>query len=235
MPKLGNQRLALLAIAILVAAAAVGVIVAFTGGGGSSSNNAQTTTTVAGNQESALKGVSQQGLRIGSASAPATLYVFEDPQCPYCAQWSLDSLPATVNQFVKTGKLNLELRPIRIIGPDSEPGIRAVYAAAQQNRGWNMLEALYQRQGTEESGWITKSVITSAAREAGAAPARVESAMSSAPVTNKWRQAELLAQQWGVNGTPTFVLVKQLGTPQPVNPPGLEPADFTAALQSALQ
>ncbi len=172
---------------------------------------------------------------LGSASAPATLYVFEDPQCPYCRQWSLDSVPATVTQFVKTGKVNLKIQPIEVIGADSEPGIRAVYAAAKYNRAWNVFEALYQRQGEEQSGWITKDVIAAAATEAGVAPAKIEAGMQSAAVTSQWRAAEQQAQQWGVAGTPTFVLLKQLGTPRAVSPTSLEPADFTSALQAALQ
>ncbi|HZQ15521.1 MAG TPA: thioredoxin domain-containing protein [Gaiellaceae bacterium] len=235
--RLGSQRLVLLAVAVAVAAIAVGVVLALSGGGSSSAGDTTTvsTSTGGGNQESAFTGVAQQGLKLGPASAPASLYVFEDPQCPYCKQWSLDSIPATIEQLVKTGKVNLVLRPIEVIGADSEPGIRAVYAAARYNRGWSMLEALYQRQGQEGSGWITKDVIAAAAREAGLSPAKVEAAMNTPAVTSQWRDAQQTAQQWGVAGTPTFVLLKQLGTPTQVNPASLEPADFTSALQAALQ
>ena len=47
-----------------------------------------------------------------------------------------------------------------------------MYAAGQQNKLWNMAEALYERQGAENSGWITHAVIRSAAREARATPAK---------------------------------------------------------------
>ncbi len=231
-----RQRLVLLLVAVLVAAAAVGVALVFVGSGGGSSPGASgSTVSTTQNQESALAKVRQKGLELGSASAPNTLYVFEDPQCPYCKQWSLDSVPTTVSEFVKSGRVKLELRPIEVIGSDSEPGIRAVYAAAQKNKGWNMLEALYQRQGSEETGWITSAVIAAAADEAGVAPSFVASRLSSAAVTAAWRAGQTQAQQWGIAGTPSFVLVKQLGTPQQVNPGSLEPTDFAAALRAALQ
>jgi protein-disulfide isomerase len=233
---MARQRFLLLGIAALVAAVAVGVVLAFAGAKrNSSATTPSTTTATQGNQEAALVGVAQSGLRLGSAAAPATLYVFEDPQCPYCRQWSLDSLVATVDEFVKTNRVKLLLRPIEIIGPDSGPGIRAVYAAAQQNKAWNMLEALYQRQGAEQSGWITKDVLVASAKEAHASSAGVLGGLNSAAVTAAWRSSEQLAQQWGVAGTPTFVLVKQLGAPQQVSSASLEPADFTAALRSALK
>jgi protein-disulfide isomerase len=228
-----RQRLVLLGVAVLVAAIAVGVVVAFVGTGNGSSSGPPTTTT--GNQESALAGVAQHGLRLGSASAPATLYVFEDPQCPYCRQWSLDSVPAVVSEFVKTGRVNLVLQPIEAISEDSVPGVRAIFAAALKNRAWNMMEALYQRQGTERSGWITTGVLKDAAKEAGLSPSFVLDRLNSPTVTNAWRTSQQRAVNWGIRGTPTFILQKQLGTPQQVSPTSLEPQDFTAALRAALE
>jgi protein-disulfide isomerase len=233
---MARQRVTLLVIAALVAVACIGVVVAFVGtGGGSSSGNEPLATASTRARQSAFKGVAQSGLRLGSPTAAATLYVFEDPQCPYCAEWSLNAVAATVREFVKTGRLNMLLQPIRIVGTDSEPGLRAVYAAARQNRAWNMLEALYERQGTENSGWITQSVIEAAAQEAGAVPGLVVDAMRSAGVAAGWRKAELQASQWGIQGTPTFILVRQLGSPTQVQPSSLDAAGFTAALRSALQ
>ncbi len=232
--RLSRQRLIMLLAAVGVAVVAVVVVVALAGNGGGSSSADTTTVSTTGNTN-AFKGVPQNGLTLGKASASSTLYVFEDPQCPYCRQWSIDSVAPAVNEFVKTGQVKFVLNPIEIIGADSEPGIRAVYAASQQNKAWNMLEALYRRQGEEQSGWITNSVIADAAASAGASPTEVKKAMPTAAVTALWRASEQRAQQWGVGGTPTFVLVRQLGTPQQVTPSSLEPSDFSAALRSALQ
>jgi protein-disulfide isomerase len=225
--------------AIALAAVIVVAVVLLVGNGNGNPSASDTTTTTIGSTtpeaDTAFAGVRQVGLELGKATAPNTLYIFEDPQCPYCRQWSIDSEPSAVDEFVRTGQVKFELRPIEVIGPDSEPGIRAVYAASQQNKAYNMLEALYERQGEEESGWITPSVIADSAREVGADPVAIKKAMPSAKVTAQWGAAEKLAQQWGVAGTPTFALVKPLGTPQQVNPASLEPTDFNAALRAALQ
>ena len=239
MQGLSRNRLLLLLGAIALAAVIVVAVVLFVGNGNGSSSASDTTTTTSGSTtpeaESAFAGVRQVGLVLGKATAPNTLYIFEDPQCPYCRQWSIDSEPSAVDEFVRTGQVKFELQPIEVIGPDSEPGIRAVYAASQQNKAYNMLEALYERQGEEESGWITPSVIAASAHEVGADPVAIKNAMPTAKVTAQWGAAEKLAQQWGVAGTPTFVLLKPLGTPQQVNPASLESADFNAALRAALQ
>ena len=234
-----NRLLLLLGAVVAAAVIVVVVIVLVDNGGSSSAGDTVGTTTTSGSTTpesvSAFAGVRQVDLELGKATAPNTLYVFEDPQCPYCRQWSVDALPSAVDEFVRTGQVKFELRPIEVIGSDSEPGIRAVYAASQQNKAWNMSEALYQRQGQEQSGWITPGVIAASAREVGADPAAIRKAMPSKTVTAQWAASEQLVQQWGIGGTPTFVLIKQLGTPQQVNPSSLEPTDFNAALSAALQ
>jgi protein-disulfide isomerase len=234
-----RNRLLLLLGAIALAAVIVVAVILFIGNGNGSSSASGTTTTTSGSGTpeavSAFAGVRQKGLELGKATAPNTLYIFEDPQCPYCRQWSIDTEPSAVDQFVRTGQVKFELRPIEVIGSDSEPGIRAVYAASQQNKAYNMLEALYERQGEEQSGWITPAAIAASAREVGADPVALKKAMPTAKVTAQWAASEKLVQQWGVAGTPTFVLLKPLGTPQQVNPASLEPGDFNAALRAALQ
>src|SRR5262249_59473467 len=83
-------------------------------------------------------GIPKKGASRGRVAAPATMVVFEDPQCPFCRQWSVDTLPTVVRDFVRTGKLRLVYRGIEIIGPNSEPGLRAIFAAGKQNKLWNV-------------------------------------------------------------------------------------------------
>jgi predicted DsbA family dithiol-disulfide isomerase len=98
-----------------------------------------------------------------------------------------------------------------------------------------MAEALYERQGAENSGWITVPVVRAAAREIGLSPAKVVTAMKSSTVTSAIRKSVNEAQSLGVNGTPTFAIQKQLGTLQQLQVSGLDPSSFTPALDQALQ
>src|SRR5205085_6392456 len=88
-----------------------------------------------------------------------TLSEFGDPQCPCCRQFSLDALPAIINEYVRPGKVKLVFFGIVFIGPDSEAGLRATYAAGLQNRLWNFLDLLYKNQGPENSGWLTDGLL----------------------------------------------------------------------------
>jgi protein-disulfide isomerase len=230
-------RLLLILGAAVAAAIVVVLIVVFIGTGGSAATKTSSAIPPSGAPTgvAALKGVPQHGDILGKPSAPATLTVFEDPQCPYCRQWNIDTLPTVVQNYVRTGRVKLQYRGIVVIGENSVAGLRAIYGAAPQNKLWSIVEALYERQGAENSGWITIPVIKDAARAAGADPAKVVADADSQAVTAQLNANAKLAQQLGINGTPTFVLQKQLGTPQPLTVGGLEPDQFTPARDAALQ
>ncbi len=235
-----RNRLLLLvgAAALAIVVVVVVVIVAGTGGGSSST----TTTTAASTGGSSVpesvrifKGVPQSGDTVGKSGAETTLTVFEDPQCPFCRQWDIDTLPTVMRDYVRTGKIRLVYRGIEIIGPNSVAGLRAIYAAGNQNKLWNMSVALYERQGEENSGWITIPVIKSAANEIGANTAKLIVDADSNAVTAKLNAVQKEASTLGIDSTPTFVIQKPLGTPQQLNVSGLEPEQFTPALDAALQ
>jgi protein-disulfide isomerase len=242
------QRNRLLLIAAAVGGAAVLAVVLIliaSGGSGSSSHEAAPTTTAAeapqadstppAGSTDVFAGIPQKGDTLGKASAPATLTVFEDPQCPYCRQWSVDTLPTVVRDFVRTGKVRLVYRGIEIIGPDSEPALRAIFAAGAQNKLWNVASALYDVQGAENSGWITNDVIKNAAHAAGADGSAILAASPSKKVTAALVAAGKDAQAAQVQGTPTFVLERAPALPQQLSVTSLDPQTFSATLSAALQ
>lgn len=240
------QRNRLLLIAAAVGGAAVlAVVLILVASSGSSSSNASPPTTTASQPEgqggapstprSLFAGIPQKGDSLGRANAPATMVVFEDPQCPFCREWSVNTLPTVVRDFVRTGKLRLVYRGIEIIGPNSEPGLRAIFAAGKQNKLWNVASALYDVQGAENSGWITNDVIKSAARSAGANGSAILADSSSKQVSTQLASAGKDALAAQVQGTPTFVLQRPPALPQQLSVTSLEPQTFASELSAALQ
>ena len=233
-----SRRLLLVAAAVGGAAIlAVVLIVVATSG---SSKKASTTTNAAGGTSptdpvALFAGIPQHAATLGKAGAPATMLVFEDPQCPYCQEWNLNTLPTVVSEFVRPGKVKLVYRGIAIIGPNSVKGLRAVFAAGNQNKLWNFSEAMYEMQGAENSGWITDPVILSAAKNAGADGAQILADSPSKSVTAQLALANSEATTYQVRGTPTFVLEQPPALPQQLNVTSLDPATFSAELQQALQ
>jgi protein-disulfide isomerase len=225
---------------LILVAAAVGVagllalVLALVTGSSKTADPTTTAATIA-TPSRGLTGIPQRGDTLGRAAAPATLIVYEDPQCPYCRNWNVDTLPTVVDQYVRTGKLKLVYRGVVIIGPDSVRGLRAAYAAGAQNKLWDFVDALYARQGSENSGWITDAAILSAAREAGADGQAVLAGMGAASVDAALRDAQRDATADKVGGTPTFVIERPPARSQQLNVPGLDPAAFVPALAAALQ
>lgn len=236
-------------LGVVVAAAVIaGVAIYFgsvSGNSGSSSSSPPTTqaqaqpsggtTSAPPGPVSVLAGVPQHGDTLGKASAPATVNVFEDPQCPYCQEWALGTLPTVVADYVKTGKVKLVYQGVQIIGPNSQPALRAIYAAGRQDKLWNLVEQLYTQQGKENSGWITTAVLRKAARAVGADPDAVLAASDSAAVTARLKASEAAFEAVGAPGTPTFVVEQPPALPQTLQLSGLDPASFSTALDAALQ
>jgi protein-disulfide isomerase len=229
-----RNRLILLAGAVIAAAVVAGVLIAVGSGGEAATTTTTATTTTSTASSDPFAGIPQHGATLGDPKAPATLVVFEDPQCPFCREWALGTLPQVVADYVKTGRVKLVYRGIEIIGPNSQLGLRAIYAAGNQNKLWSLAEALYRRQGAENSGWITNSVISAAAASVGANGKAILAASGSPAVTASLQQAVQAATADRVNGTPTFVLEHPPGLPQQLQLSALDVATFEAALEQAL-
>src|SRR5690348_8183750 len=151
-------------LAIVVIAVVLAVVL---GRGGSSGIPAGTPTV--GSLQNALpgssdiqtlyRGIPQQGLSLGSPSAPVKMVLFIDIQCPVCQAFEVESLPTIVNHYVRTGKVQIDLEPWAFIGPDSFKGREALIAASYQDRAFNYAGVLYDNQQPENTGWVTDSAL----------------------------------------------------------------------------
>ena len=109
-------------------------------------------------------GIPQQGVTLGQPDAPATLIEFADLQCPFCAQYTTGALPTVIQDYVRTGRLKMQLRLLRFIGPDSERGAEVAAAATLQDKGWEFSDLFFRNQGQENSGYATDAVPGSGSR-----------------------------------------------------------------------
>ncbi len=183
-----------------------------------------------------LRGVPQSGTALGSSKAPVTLVEFADPQCPYCADWARLALPVIVRQYVRTGKVRIVFSGMHFVGPESETALRTALAAAAQGRFWNVLELLYQNQGTENTGWVTDSLLRSIGDAVpGLSTSKMMDEQQSPAVERLLAAADALAQQAGVNSTPTFAVGKTGSTLRIVSISSLGATGLEPALDAALK
>jgi len=182
-----------------------------------------------------LAGITQHGVTLGDPKAPATLVEFADPQCPFCAQYDRDALPAVVDQWVRPGRLKLDLRLLTFIGPDSVRAAQLAGAAALQSRLWSFADLLYLNQGRENSGYVTAAFLS---RIGAATPGldvnRAFAQSASAPVEAQLTGAASLAKRLGVTSTPSFFLMRPGRPVTPVTPSDLTGPAMSTAIERAL-
>jgi protein-disulfide isomerase len=219
------------------------------------SSNAETTptppatTTAAGGATTAVpkapgaaataalfRGIPQQLNQLGSSKAKVTMIEFADPQCPYCRQYQLETLPAILKEYVRTGKVKLVLFGIPIIGQNSEAGLRAMYAAGLQGKLWNFLDLLYNSQGAENSGWITDDLLRRIGDSIpGFDTAKMMADRQSAEVDAALTASAQQATNGRVDRTPLFFAGRTGGTLQQVPLTALTPAAFRPTLDALVR
>lgn len=186
--------------------------------------------------EAVFRGVPQQLNQLGKPDAKVTMIEFADPQCPYCRQYQLDTLPAIVKEYVRTGKVKLVMFGIPIVGQNSEAGLRAMYAAGLQGKLWNFLDLLYNSQGAENSGWITDDLLRRIGHSiAGFDTQKMMADRQSADVDAALAASEQQATNGRVDRTPMFFAGRTGGTLQQVPLTALTPAAFRPTLDSLTQ
>jgi protein-disulfide isomerase len=215
-------RLAVLA-AVAVAIVLIAVVVA--GGGGDDDKGSQSPAAA----KSALQGVPQSGVALGSPDAPVTIVEFADLQCPFCAEYHRNVFPTLLRRYVRTGQVRLELRLLRFLGPDSDRLARTAAAASTQNRMWQFVGLAYQRQGAENSGYANDEFINKLAADAG-----LKSADAGAAADRLIRRGENAARAAGVDSTPSFLIGPTGGSLQRFQPSDLTPDAFIPRIEEEL-
>jgi protein-disulfide isomerase len=219
----GPRLVAAFFLAVLV----VGTVLAIVRPGASKSSQGGELTV-----SSEFAGIPQHGTLLGDPKAPATLVEFADLQCPFCAQFARDALPGLLNEWVRPGRLRLDLRLVSLIGPDSRRAARLAGAAALQERLWQFSELFFLNQGTENSGYVTPAFLKAVATGTpGLYVRRALDARDSEAVAAQLRRAQQSANRLRVSATPSFFLIR------PGRPPvELHPTALTAqALSSAIE
>jgi protein-disulfide isomerase len=177
----------------------------------------------------ALRGVPQKGIALGAADAPVTMVEFVDLQCPFCREYHEAVLPTVLERYVKTGKVRLELRLLRFIGPDSESLALTAAGAASQNRTWQVTGLAFARQGAENSGYADEAFLDALVADAGLA--RVDAGPEAEAVLVA---AERSARRAQIDATPSFLVGPTGGRLERFEPDALSPEPFVERLETEL-
>ncbi len=237
-----ERRRRLLQLGGAVALAAVVVVVAavvLSGGGGSegrASSGGAPSAAQSREVGALFAGIPQRGTVLGDPRAPATLTEFADLQCPFCAEYARDVLPTVVRDYVRPGRLKLDLQLMSFIGPDSVRAARMAAAAGMQNRMWPFAELFYRDQGQENSGYVTDGFLRGIGSAVPGLDVQRALRQRSSPAASRAVQAAArAADHAGVESTPTFFVTRGGGPPRALELQTLTPGEFTAKLDAALR
>ncbi|HQT92405.1 MAG TPA: thioredoxin domain-containing protein [Candidatus Kryptobacter bacterium] len=153
---------------------------------------------------------------VGNPNAPVTVAYWFDYQCPFCKQNEETAMPQIVSDYVDTGKVKIVFKDYQFLGADSQTlgqTARAVWDVAP-DKFYEWHKAVYDNQGTENTGWATPDKIRSITIGVLGA-VDTDKVLALVKTNGAAYQKEMDADRvegsgFGVTGTPSFIIGKQL-------------------------
>ena len=153
---------------------------------------------------------------VGKPNAPVTIAYWFDYQCPFCRRNEETAMPQIMKNYVDTGKVKIVFKDFQFLGPASQTlgkVSRAVWKVAP-SKFYEWHKAVYDNQGTENTGWATAKKIRSITTGVLGA-ATTDKVLALAKADGAIYQKEMDADKkegtgFGVSGTPSFIIGKQL-------------------------
>lgn len=154
-----------------------------------------------------------QGNSLGVPDAPLTVIEFSDFQCVHCQRWFQEVEPQFLEEFVVPGTVRFVYRTMGdFLGPESLQASMALYCAEEQGAFWPYHDALFLNAPLRPN---TGTYRTDRLVELARALNLDAQAFSTCLETQRYRDRALQDKQegfqYGVEGTPSFVLMTQHG------------------------
>lgn len=148
---------------------------------------------------------SPRGVVLGNRDGDVTFVEFFDYNCGYCKRAMADML-----ELMKSDpKLKVVLKEFPVLGEGSVEAARVAVAVRMQDPGGSKYLDFHQRL-LGGRGPADKARALAAAKDAGLDVARIEKDMTSPEVRATIEENFKLAEAMGMNGTPSYVIGKQV-------------------------
>lgn len=148
---------------------------------------------------------SPRGVTLGNKDGDVTFVEFFDYNCGYCKRAMTDML-----ELMKADpKLKVVLKEFPVLGPTSVEAAQVAVAARMQDPGGKKYLDFHQKL-LGGRGSADKARAMSAAKDAGFDMARMEKDFASPEVRATLAENFKLAEDMGMNGTPSYVIGKQV-------------------------
>jgi protein-disulfide isomerase len=138
---------------------------------------------------------------VGNAQGDVTLVEFFDYNCGYCKR----ALTDLTDLMKDDSKLRVVLKEFPVLGPGSQEAAQVAIAARMQDKSGKKYFDFHQRL-LGGRGPADRARALAAAKDAGFDMARIERDMASPEVKATIEENMKLAEQLGLNGTPSYVV-----------------------------
>lgn len=160
----------------------------------------------------------------GSPDAPVSLVQYSDFICPSCSYFSTQVMPQLEKDYIDTGKVRFEFRPMAFIADGSTQAGMGAYCAIEQDKLWPYHDAIYTDVANKVFNMgldpkqdiiLTADSVKTLASTAGLDATTFNTCLDSNNHQSDIREATNTANKQGVTGTP-YIMVN--GTPVTGNP-----------------
>jgi len=160
--------------------------------------------------DTTLAPIPNSGHAMGSDSAPVEVVEFADFECPACGSFATLTEPDVRDRLVKTGLIRYRFMdfPLTQIHRNTWPAHRAAWCAGEQNKFWEMHDALFMNQDRWNGETTTRpdAVIGGLASQLG-----IDMKQYTSCVETRKYQAQIQANvaegdKRAVGSTPTFFI-----------------------------
>ena len=145
---------------------------------------------------------------IGDPDAPITIIEFSDFECPFCARFHIQTLPALMSEYINEGKVKLVFRdfPIQSIHPNALWASVAAECANEQGRFKEMHDALFDNQGHWSGAETAGAVVlfSQYANAMGLEQETFDSCLANGKYVDEIMDDLNDGRKYGVTGTPGF-------------------------------
>ncbi|GAB08806.1 putative thiol-disulfide oxidoreductase [Gordonia araii NBRC 100433] len=157
-------------------------------------------------------------MAMGDVNAPVVLVNWTDLRCPYCAVFHREVLPVIETEYIKTGKVRLEVNDVAFFGEQSEKAAVAALAAADQGKYFEFTKAVYAEAPQKGHPDLPRDRLLYFAKKAGVPDlARFGKDLDREDLLVKVQETTAAAQGMSVPSVPFFVVgTSALAGAQPV-------------------
>jgi protein-disulfide isomerase len=185
-----------------------------------------------------MQKLASSGLRMGSDSAPVIMVEYSDYQCPFCRSFWLQDFPSLKSRYIDTGKVQLVYKDFPLnFHPAAEMSAEAVGCANDQGQGWQLHDAIFEKQAAVGSGTVqySESDVKAWAGALGLNMTSFDDCLDSGKYAMAVNDSFSEGSSLGIVGTPSFMIGKRDGSNVVPLTGALPYGTFSATIDQLLQ